>query len=521
MKYIVVTGGVISGLGKGITASTIGLLLKNAGSVVTAIKIDPYLNIDAGTMSPFEHGECYVLADGGESDLDLGNYERFLEIELTSHHSITTGKIYENVLKKERNGDYLGQTVQIIPHITNEIQQKITYASQLPINSETPDVCIIELGGTIGDIEGLPFIEAIRQMHLSEDNEFCFVHVSKIIDNHGDPKTKPTQHSVTRLRELGICPDILVLRTSKYLDKNTISKLEVMCNLRKGNIIENIDAPNIYYVPKLFFEQKIHEKIAKKLHLGDLISNYDKSIIDYFESNCKIFKIGIAGKYLNCQDTYLSLIRAIEHSAYNENVKIEILWLDAENYDEKIIDQCHGIIIPGGFGQRGIEGKIKVAEYCRNNKIPLLGICLGMQIMVIEMARSLNIPADSTEWNPNTSDPIITIIPNKGQRFGGNMRLGNYETTLKNNSLVSLLYKSDKITERHRHRYEFNNSYSNAIQNAHLIFSGINSEENLVEVVELENHPFYVGCQYHPELRSRLSTPHPLFTGLIKALNNQ
>jgi len=547
MKYIIVTGGVISGLGKGITASSIGLLLKYAGLNVTAIKIDPYLNIDAGTMSPYEHGECYVLADGSEVDLDLGNYERFLNIELTGDHSITTGKVYNNVLTKERNGDYLGKTVQIIPHITNEISRLIEQGSQIQIDGcskKKPDVCIIELGGTIGDIEGLSFVEALRQMNLNlgQTNQFCFVHLSLIIDN-GEYKTKPTQHSVAKLRELGISPDMLILRCPDHLDQAMTQKLELMCHIQRGNIIENRNVPNIYYVPQLFHQQGVHKKIGEilglKLEDFDFSATRIKNIIRYFDSSeiSKTIVIGIAGKYLNNNDTYLSLIRAIYHAAFHHHVKIKIKWLDVEKPVEELlteVDMCDGIIIPGGFGVRGVSGKLAVANICRSKGKPMLGICLGMQIIIVEFMRSVvGLPdAASTEWNINTAEetkestgstvtknPVIQLLPGQTYIKGGTMRLGNYKSHLHKGTKTKELYgNKDFVLERHRHRYEVNNEYVSKMEQHGLKVSGINKKHDLVEIVELVEHPFYVGCQFHPEYKTRMDEPAPLFVGLVGAI---
>lgn len=535
MKYIIVTGGVISGLGKGITASSIGLLMKSRGLNVTAIKIDPYLNLDAGTMSPYEHGETYVLSDGSEVDLDLGNYERFLNINLSKNHNITTGKIYKNVLDKERKGDYLGKTVQIIPHITDEIKRWIKETSVMDVGYGEPNVCIIELGGTIGDIETAPFVEALRQMSINED--CCFVHVSMIINN-GEPKTKPTQQSVRLLRSLGIVPNMLVLRTNELLSDNILDKLEINCQIKKSNIISNTNVPNIYYVPDLFRKQNVCDLIANvlniKLNIIYDIGDYENILNHYL--NCQVYNyrtinVGIAGKYTGSQDTYLSLIRAIEHASFHCKVRFNIIWINVDNNhidnshinDNKLylinkIKKCDRIIIPGGFGTRGIDGKIFVAKYCRENNIPILGICLGMQIMVVEYARFLGYHnAVSGEWLNNTNNDImkvIDIIPTKVNDMGGSMRLGNYKTKLTSDKLKEL-YGCEYIVERHRHRYEFSDKYANLFRNSNMLISGINEINKLVEVIELNNHRYYIGCQYHPEFKSRFNKPHPLFVGLL------
>lgn len=527
MKYIIVTGGIISGIGKGITASSIGLLFKSKGINVTAIKIDPYINIDAGTMSPYEHGECYVLADGGEVDLDLGNYERFLDIELTKNHNITTGKIYNNVINKERNGDYLGKTVQIIPHITNEIKNWIKKVSIIPVNkNQTPEICIVEIGGTIGDIETASFIEAVRQMSLESVNDnFCFIHVSMIIDN-GDLKTKPTQHSVAKLRSLGILPDFLVMRTSKMLLDNEKRKLNMFCQVPKEHIISNIDIPNVYYVPSVFKRQRICEKIEKILGL-EIDNPYELNkyncILDYFDSKYEKIKLTIAGKYTGSQDTYLSLIKAIEHASFKIKINVEIAWHNTEDdlHSNSELKLSDGIIIPGGFGTRGIQGKINIAKYARINNIPLLGICLGMQTMVVEFSHNIKLNGYSTEWDQKTNIPLIDILPNQTDIKGGTMRLGDYKTTLKSNTQVSNLYKKEIITERHRHRYEVNNTYVDIMEKNGLKFVGTSNNGKLMEIIELDEHPFYIGCQFHPEFKSKYDNPHPLFIGLLESMLNK
>lgn len=535
MKYIIITGGVISGLGKGITASSIGLLFKSCNISVTSVKIDPYLNIDAGTMSPYEHGECYVLGDGGEVDLDIGNYERFLGIELTSDHNITTGKIYNNVINKERAGDYLGKTVQIVPHIINEIKNWIVKISTNPVDIETvkPQVCIIEIGGTVGDIETMPFIEAIRQMSMSDEDKFCFVHVAPIVDNNGEYKTKPIQHSLEKLRSYGIIPNMLVVRAPSNLSKENLEKLELFSNISRKYIIQNTNVKNIYYVPKLFKEQNIVEKICQvfRTEYGEYkLNKYDR-IINYFDSCNRYVDIGIVGKYLDVSDTYLSIIRAIESAGIELNVKINIHWMNPEtfesNYEPNELNKYDGFIIPGGFGFRGIKGKTEVIRYCKINNIPILGICLGMQIMVVDCYNSLGYKGTSTEWTSDiTLDPVIDILPNQTGQKGGTMRLGNFVTILDKSSKVYDLYNNNTIIERHRHRYEVNNKYITEIEKSGLRFVGysLTEKSKLMEIVELDNHPFYIGCQYHPEFSSKYDKPHPLFIGLTKSMivnNNQ
>ncbi len=540
MKYIVVTGGIISGLGKGITASSIGLLLKSIGFVVTAIKIDPYLNIDAGTMSPYEHGECYVLSDGSEVDLDMGNYERFIGGEFTNEHNITTGKIYDSVLKKERKGSYLGKTVQIVPHVTDEIKNWISRASHKPVSGKIPDVCIIELGGTVGDMEILPFIEAIRQMSIKKIDKFCFVHVVLIVQTNGEYKTKPAQDSIHVLRKHGIVPNLLVLRVKELMNNTLLEKIENTTGITVDKIIQNTDSKNIYYVPDLFKNQKIIESISTIIDLNLDGREYDLQyyykILNYFNSDSKpTFKIAIAGKYTNTPDTYLSIIRSIEHSAIYNDVKIDICWIDTKKLDEDPetynFGSYDGFIIPGGFGNTGIEGKLQVAKFCRQNSVPLLGICLGFQIMVIDCFTSLGLEGSSTEFNLDTPNKIIDLLPNQNGMFGGTMRLGDYDTYLIPGSQAEKIYASNKITERHRHRYEVNNKYIDEIEKSGLKFSGFSvikkhhnvdsndpESELLMEVIEMDSHPFYVGCQYHPEFKTRYDQPHPLFVGLIDAI---
>jgi CTP synthase len=529
MKFIVITGGVVSGLGKGITASSIALLLKSCGKSVSAIKIDPYLNIDAGTMSPYEHGECYVLADGGESDLDLGNYERFLGIQLTKDHNITTGKIYQQVLQRERRGDYLGKTVQIIPHVTNEIQEWIDRVSKVPVDGpdQIPDFCMIEVGGTIGDMETAPFLEAIRQMSMKPEHTFCFVHVSLLIENGGEIKTKPTQQSMATLRSLGISPNLLILRAPvDGVNSDILAKLSIQCHIPKENILVNSNVPNIYYVPRRFYEQDILPKLHAILHM-----TYDPSTIDlcdymaylsYFDkcqrSELPKIVIVIAGKYMNTPDTYLSVIRAIEHAAFSCKVATEIRWFDTENDTiEKLVEIApNAVIIPGGFGARGISGKLAVAKWCRETKVPILGICLGMQIMVCEILKANGVDADSVEWNPETSNPAIHMLPDQTSVYGGTMRLGNYRAkVLSKWTNTYKYYGEEEIVERHRHRYEVNNVYRNHITGFGLQVSAESPDIGVVEMVELRGHPFYVGCQFHPEYASKNTMPHPLFIGLI------
>lgn len=544
MKYIVVTGGVISGIGKGITSSSIGILFQSLGYVVTMIKIDPYLNVDAGTMSPYEHGECFVLSDGGECDLDLGNYERFLNIQLTREHNITTGRIYQAVIEKERRGDYLGATVQIVPHITDEIISHITRVSKLPVGNEIPDICVIEIGGTIGDIEGLPFIEALQQMRAITNDDFCFVHVAMAINNP-ELKTKPIQHSVSTLRSRGIFPNLLVIRSKEELPSEIKHKLHRLCQISSENIISNPDVPTIYHVAHIFHKQNICECISpfigelnnlppktqicsdpRSIYFGQEIERIpDKDIIYYFDnlSTLPVVNVGIVGKYIGnnlSPDTYISLIRAIEHASFYLNINTINTFISSDDD----LSKYDAFIIPGGFGSRGIPGKLQVAKYARDNNIPILGICLGMQVMVVDSLRRIRINATSREWTDLVCDPnepisyVVDLLPGQTEIKGGTMRLGNYTTTLTSPKLQNI-YHSEIITERHRHRYEVSDSWIDDIYRSGLIVSGINHDATLVEIVELPDHPFYIGCQFHPEFRSYINEPHPLFVELLRSCN--
>ncbi|KAJ1442454.1 P-loop containing nucleoside triphosphate hydrolase [Sesbania bispinosa] len=519
MKYVLVTGGVVSGLGKGVTASSIGVLLKACGFRVTSIKIDPYLNTDAGTMSPFEHGEVFVLDDGGEVDLDLGNYERFLDIKLTRDNNITTGKIYQSVIEKERRGDYLGKTVQVVPHITDAIQEWIERVAQIPVDGkEGPaDVCVIELGGTIGDIESMPFIEALGQFaYRVGSSNFCLVHVSlvPVLNVVGEQKTKPTQHSVRQLRGLGLIPNLLACRSSKELDDNVKAKLSQFCHMPSSNILTLHDVPNIWHIPLLL----------------------------------KV-RIAMVGKYTGLSDAYLSVLKALLHASVACNRKLIMDWVPAENLEDatskedpdahkaawdllKLIFKCslnglllqgaNGILVPGGFGDRGVQGKILAAKYARENSVPFLGICLGMQIAVIEFARSvLGLhDANSTEFDPEAKNPCVIFMPEGSKtHMGGTMRLGSRRTYFQVSDCKSakLYGNTSFIDERHRHRYEVNPDMISQLESAGLSFVGKDETGKRMEIVELHGHPFFIGAQFHPEFKSRPGKPSPLFSGLIAA----
>ena len=545
MKYVVVTGGVLSGLGKGITASSIGVLLKSAGLSVTSVKIDPYLNCDAGTMSPFEHGEVYVLDDGGEVDLDLGNYERFLDIALTRDNNITTGKVYQAVIERERKGDYLGKTVQVIPHITNEIQEWIERVANKSSDgsSKTPDACVIELGGTVGDIESAPFIEALRQFQFRVGKEnICFVHVSlvPVMGPVGEQKTKPTQHTVKELRGLGIIPDILVCRSENPLDYETREKLAAFCHVSPEAVVSAHDVSNIYRIPILLDEQGVSEVLSKEIgfDLPDsrpLLEDWIK-MAETVDNLDEVVKIAMVGKYTGLSDSYLSVIKALQHSSFEVNRKLQINWIEAENLDEKVkrddaekyneawklLKESDGILVPGGFGIRGIEGKIKAAEYARLNKIPYLGVCLGLQIATIEFCRNVlgMEKANSTEFDENTPHPAVVFMPEISKtHMGGTMRLGTKPTPfLVEDCKMKRLYgNKPHVDERHRHRYEVNPELITKIEEAGLIYVGKDETGQRCEIMELENHPFYVGTQYHPEFKSRPGKPSPPFLGLLKA----
>ena len=529
-KHIFVTGGVVSGLGKGITAASLGRLLKSRGLSVTIQKFDPYINIDPGTMSPFQHGEVFVTDDGTETDLDIGHYERFIDENLNKYSNVTTGKIYQHVINMEREGKYLGETVQVIPHITNEIKNRI-YRENDP---KKTDIVITEIGGTIGDIESLPYIEAIRQIkaELGQEN-VLYIHVTLIpfISSSEEIKTKPTQHSVKQLMQSGIIPDIIVCRTNKHLEDSHKAKIALFCNLPKQNVFENFDEPNIYNVPLMLESQGLSDVVCKhfKLETEKIdLSNWNDLIIK--QKNIAIknerVKIAIVGKYIAMKDAYISLIEALNHGGIYNDINVDIKWISAETLEvgkdiESHFKDVNGFIIPGGFGERGIEGKIEAIKYARENKIPYLGICLGMQLMCVEFARNIlgYKEANTIEVNENTKDPIITRMEEQKKNIlkGGTMRLGAYPCEIKEESLAYKLYKNKIISERHRHRYEFNNEYINEMEKNGLIITGKLQNGELVEIVEVKNHPYMIGVQFHPELKSRITNPHPLFVGLIDA----
>ena len=523
-KHVFVTGGVASGLGKGLTASSLGRLLKMRGLRVTMQKLDPYINVDPGTMNPFEHGEVFVTDDGGETDLDLGHYERFIDEPLTRASNATTGSIYQSVLAAERRGDYLGRTVQVIPHVTDEIKRRIRRL----VNDEV-DVVITEVGGTVGDIEILPFLEAIRQFRneVGRDN-VCYVHVTLVpfIGPSGEQKSKPTQHSVTELRSRGIQPDVIVCRSDEPLSDSLKRKISNQCDVDNRAVINAVDVKNIYELPLIFHDEGFDAVICDVLRIDAPIDlSHWRQLVARIEASVSPVRIGLIGKYVDLHDAYLSVIESLKHAGFHHGAQIEVVWIQAEDVEGLLADEAmgllDGIVIPGGFGPRGIEGKIRAAEYARENKVPCLGLCLGMQVMTVEFARNVVglKDANSTEFNAATPHPVIDLMNDQREvtEKGGTMRLGAYYAVLQPGSKVANAYGEPVVSERHRHRYEFNLNYRARVEEAGLICSGTSPDKRLVEFVELENHPFWVGTQAHPEFKSRPDRPHPLFRELISA----
>ena len=523
-KHVFVTGGVASGLGKGLTASSLGRLLKMRGLRVTMQKLDPYINVDPGTMNPFEHGEVFVTDDGGETDLDLGHYERFIDEPLTRASNATTGSIYQSVLAAERRGDYLGRTVQVIPHVTDEIKRRIRRL----VNDEV-DVVITEVGGTVGDIEILPFLEAIRQFRneVGRDN-VCYVHVTLVpfIGPSGEQKSKPTQHSVTELRSRGIQPDVIVCRSDEPLSDSLKRKISSQCDVDNRAVINAVDVKNIYELPLIFHDEGFDTVICDVLRIDAPIElSHWRQLVSRIESSVSPVRIGLIGKYVDLHDAYLSVIESLKHAGFHHGAKIEVVWIQAEDVEGLLADEAigslDGIVIPGGFGPRGIEGKIRAAEYARENQVPCLGLCLGMQVMTVEFARNVVglTDANSTEFNAATPHPVIDLMNDQREVTdkGGTMRLGAYYAVLTPGTKVANAYGEPVVSERHRHRYEFNSNYRARIEEAGLLCSGTSPDKRLVEFVELENHPFWVGTQAHPEFKSRPDRPHPLFRELIGA----
>lgn len=530
-KYIFITGGVVSGLGKGITAASLGRLLKNRGYKVTIQKFDPYINVDPGTMNPYEHGEVFVTDDGAETDLDLGHYERFIDENLTHNSSVTMGKIYSSVIDKERRGDYLGKTVQVIPHITNEIKDKI-------YSFKDADIVITEVGGTVGDIEGLSIIEAIRQVGLEKNPEdVLYIHVTLLpyVCGSNEIKSKPTQHSVKELQSFGIKPNILVCRTEQDIPDNIREKLSLFCNVRKTSVIQNKTADCLYAVPLMLEEEGLAREVCNYLKLEKYLPDNSKweSMIEIIRNIDKDIKVTVAivGKYVRLEDAYISVMESLYHAGVANYVNVKIKLIDCEsinkeNVKDKLKD-IQAIVVPGGFGDRGIEGKIEAIRYARENKIPFLGICLGMQMAVVEFARNvLGLKyANSAEFDNNTNNPVIHIMEEQKEinQKGGTMRLGIYPCIIKQGTLASKVYEQEQISERHRHRYEYNIEYKQMLENAGLICSGTSPDGKLVEIVELDEeiHPYFIATQFHPELKSRPNKPSPLFVGLIEMAKKQ
>ena len=530
-KYIFVTGGVVSSLGKGITAASLGRLLKSRGYRVTIQKFDPYINIDPGTMSPYQHGEVFVTDDGAETDLDLGHYERFIDINLSKNSNTTTGKIYQSVINKERRGDYLGGTVQVIPHITNEIKERVFRVGK----QDNADFVITEIGGTVGDIESLPFLEAIRQVKKDVGkNDVLYIHVTLVpyISAAGELKTKPTQHSVKELRSIGISPDILVCRSEKPISKEMREKMAMFCDVDPDAVIQNLTARSIYEVPMLMEEQGLDTIVLRKLAMEDKpkdMQGWHDMVARILKKYDKKVTIAVVGKYVALQDAYISITESLRHAAVANEAELDIHWVNAEEIEaddtdmDKVMAGVDGILVPGGFGNRGIEGKIKAIQYAREHKIPFFGICLGMQCAVIEFARHVCGMADanSSEFNPNSAHPVIDLMPEQidVEDLGGTMRLGLYPCKVYPDTLTSKAYNAELIYERHRHRYEFNNAFREEIVGKGLVLGGTLPNGRLVEIVELpeSEHPWFLGAQFHPEFKSRPTNPHPLFRDFVGA----
>jgi len=526
-KYIFITGGVVSSLGKGIAAASIGKLLEARGLKTTLIKCDPYLNVDPGTMNPFQHGEVYVTNDGAETDLDLGHYERFTNAQISKDNNITTGQIYYSVITKERRGDYLGKTVQIIPHITDEIKKSIAKVS----HDRNVDVTIVEIGGTVGDIESLPFLEAIRQMRWELGVNYAInIHVTLLpyIKSAGEHKTKPTQHSVGRLREIGIIPDILLCRTEKPITKEQRDKIALFCSVDREAVVEAADVKHIYEVPLAFKKQQLDDQILKRLNIKSDerdLKEWQEVVIKRVRFPSKEVKISVVGKYMTVPDAYKSIYEALIHGGIANDARVTINKVDSEDLEhgdvKRFLGGSQGILVPGGFGNRGIEGKIKAIQYARENKISYLGICLGMQLATIEFARhacGLK-DANSTEFDKETKDPVISLLAEQKnvKNMGATMRLGAYPCKLVKGTKSYTAYKAENISERHRHRYEFNNKYKKILEKEGMVFAGTTAKDSLIEIIELKDHPWFVACQFHPEFKSKPDQAHPLFNHFIRA----
>lgn len=533
-RYIFVVGGVMSGVGKGVTTASIGKILQSRGFHVTAIKIDPYVNVDAGTMNPVEHGEVFVTDDGDETDQDMGNYERFLDTDLTSTNYMTTGRVYQTVIQKERNLEYKGKCVEVVPHIPLEVIGRIKHATQ----QAKADITMVEVGGTVGEYQNILFLEAARMMHLEDPDNVLFVLVSYLpVPKHlGEMKTKPTQYATRTLNSAGIHPDFIVCRGEQYMDKPRREKLSVFCNVKPEAVITAPDVPSIYHIPTLFEEQGLSTTILKKFHLRPRTSDLRKwnAMASVQEHAKKAVRIGVVGKYFatgdyTLSDSYISVIESLKYAAWANQAKIELEWINSEHFEDgrKKLSELNafgGILVPGGFGTRGIEGVIMAVKHCREKKIPYFGLCYGMQLATVEFARNVlgKVGAHTVEVDEATKDPIIHVNPMqrkniKENRYGGTMRLGAYDCDLKPGTIARKAYGKPMVSERHRHRYEFNNDYARAIQKKGMVISGVNPQTGLVEIVELKKHPFFVGVQFHPEFHSRPLRPHPLFKSFIAA----
>lgn len=525
-KYIFCTGGVVSSLGKGVTAASIGRLLKSRGLSVSVQKLDPYLNVDPGTMSPYEHGEVFVLEDGAETDLDLGAYERFIDENLTSASNMTSGQVYQEVINRERRGDYLGKTIQVIPHVTNQIKASITRVAR----ESQADIVIVEVGGTVGDIESLPFLEALRQMRKDAGRENTFyIHVTLLPHLHAtnELKTKPTQHSVRELRGIGIQPDMIVCRADLPVADDLREKIALFCDVDKEAVVPLTTVDTIYEVPLILEEFGVAQYICKRLNIdcGPVDLEEWRQMVAHIKKPKPTLKIGIVGKYVELEDAYISVYEALQHAATQQDCETDIEWIPSENLEKMRdfarLEQVHGIVVPGGFGERGIEGKIVAAKFARIREVPYLGLCLGMQVMVIELAREVfgSEAANSTEFNPTTSYPVIDLMPDQRDiaDLGGTMRLGSYPCQLVPGSVAAEAYQTNLVYERHRHRFEFNNEYRNPLIQGGLLLSGLSPDGRLVEIAEIKGHPFMLGSQFHPEFKSRPTRPHPLFMSFIRA----
>jgi len=530
-KYVFVTGGVVSSLGKGIVAASLGRLLRARGYKVSIQKFDPYINVDPGTMSPFQHGEVFVTDDGAETDLDLGHYERFIDTNLTRHNNVTAGRIYLDVISKERRGDYLGATVQTIPHITDEIKNRIKESA----NQLSPDFVICEVGGTVGDIEGLPFLEAIRQFRYDVGfKNTCFIHVTLVpyLKASGEVKTKPSQHSVNTLRSIGIQPDILVCRTERPLGKSERLKLAQFTNVSPEAVIEAIDMPVLYEVPLVLEKEGLAKQVLDRLNIENSVPNLTawQEMVQRVKQPSKHLKVALAGKYTGLSDAYLSVIESLKHAGASVGASVEIRWINSEDCvddetSEALLSGVDAIVVPGGFGHRGIEGKINVIKYARTRNIPFLGLCLGMQVAVIEFARNVAhlSRANSIEFEAKADQPVVALMEDQKNlsEKGGTMRLGQYPCHLVKGTKAAEAYGTDVVMERHRHRYEINNDYLDILTDAGLVFSGTSPDRHLMEIIELHSHPWFVACQFHPEFKSRPDNPHPLFKGLLQVAVNR